>query len=352
MVKKVTFEGIPFGIDKDSGRVKDVFSVARGMDCHCICPVCKTDLIAKQGDLKAWHFSHTTDVQGDCERSLLTSIKMMVRQVLQDEEQLFIGHLMVGGSAGAMPLKTLSFDVPICGATADVTASVGDYTVALFLDDHNPTTPQPDFSHITFDDALIAIKLDLKQMERRLIKLQGESTMDGNFTELLSHMVTGEADGKEWIYHPDMVRLPEEKLHRISHETSGNAKYISERLEDVDIDVPDVLPMSFKGLVEEMRRTMNVMSSLTVRINELAESNEFYEFVRYFRHQCLTVNDCVDQVLYGSWVQGVQGKNAQNAMTENEKVYMRSLLNLGNYNLSLQLKLAEYATQPSGKGRL
>ncbi|CRY84205.1 competence protein CoiA family protein [Yersinia intermedia] len=352
MVKKVTFEGIPFGIDKDSGRVKDVFSVARGMDCHCICPVCKTDLIAKQGDLKVWHFSHATDVKGDCERSLLTSIKMMVRQVLQEEEQLYIGHLMIGGSAGAMPLKALSYDVPICGATADITASVGDYTVALFLDDHNPITPQPDFSHITGNDALIAVKLDLKQMERRLIKLQGESTMSGSFTELLSHMVTGEADGKEWIYHPDMIRIPEEKLHRLSNETSGNAKYITARLEEIDIQVPDVIPLSFKGLVEEMRRTMNVMSSLTVRINELAESDEFYEFVRYFRHHCLSVNDCVDHDLYGHWVLGVQGINAQHAMTENEKVFMRNLIDLGNYNLSLQLKLREYAKQSSGKERL
>lgn len=352
MVKKVTFEGIPFGIDKDSGRVKDVFSVARGMDCHCICPVCKTDLIAKQGDLKVWHFSHATDVKGDCERSLLASIKMMVRQVLQDEEQLFIGHLMVGGSPGAMPLNSLSFDVPICGATADITANVGDYTVALFLDDHNPATPQPNFSHVTAADELIAIKLDLKQMERRLIKLQAESTMDGSFTDLLQHMVTGEADGKEWIYHPDMIRLPEDKLHRLSPETSGNAKLITARLDDTDSYVPDVLPLSYKVLVEELRRTMNVLCALTVHIGSLAESNEFYEYIRYFRHQCLSVNDCVDMDLYGGWVLGVQGTNAQSSMTENEKGFMRSLINLGNYNLSLQLKLSEYATQSSGKGRL
>ncbi|MBW5305630.1 hypothetical protein EWU14_23715, partial [Salmonella enterica subsp. enterica serovar Muenchen] len=56
MRKSYTF-GIPFGLQRESGLFLDITEVSRGIDCNCICPACKTDLLAKQGEVKLWHFS-------------------------------------------------------------------------------------------------------------------------------------------------------------------------------------------------------------------------------------------------------------------------------------------------------
>ncbi|MEA0470115.1 competence protein CoiA family protein [Escherichia coli] len=66
MRKSYTF-GIPFGLQRESGLFLDITEVSRGIDCNCICPACKTDLLAKQGEVKLWHFSHSTAVAGDCD---------------------------------------------------------------------------------------------------------------------------------------------------------------------------------------------------------------------------------------------------------------------------------------------
>ncbi|MBT1886116.1 hypothetical protein KK057_22105, partial [Enterobacter mori] len=55
MRKSYTF-GIPFGLQRESGLFLDITEVSRGIDCNCICPACKTDLLAKQGEVKLWHF--------------------------------------------------------------------------------------------------------------------------------------------------------------------------------------------------------------------------------------------------------------------------------------------------------
>ena len=49
---------IPFGLHLDTNRVVDVGSVPNGINCQCICPSCKTPLIARHGAVKEWHFAH------------------------------------------------------------------------------------------------------------------------------------------------------------------------------------------------------------------------------------------------------------------------------------------------------
>lgn len=50
----------PIGMDKDSGEVRHIYEVARGLACNCRCPndECKADLIAKFCKTKIDHFAH------------------------------------------------------------------------------------------------------------------------------------------------------------------------------------------------------------------------------------------------------------------------------------------------------
>lgn len=67
---------IPFGFDTDSNKIVDIASVENGLSCNCICLICGTSLIAKQGQNKKWHFSHSTEVKGVCSELTLQHIKI------------------------------------------------------------------------------------------------------------------------------------------------------------------------------------------------------------------------------------------------------------------------------------
>lgn len=56
MRKSYTF-GIPFDSRENQDSL-DITEVSRGIDCNCICPACKTDLLAKQGR-SSFGISHT-----------------------------------------------------------------------------------------------------------------------------------------------------------------------------------------------------------------------------------------------------------------------------------------------------
>lgn len=79
---------IPFGLRTDTGEVVDVAEVPNGAHCGCVCPACSTPLVARQGDLKVWHFAHESRGEAfrttarECEHSLYVSLKLMSRQIL------------------------------------------------------------------------------------------------------------------------------------------------------------------------------------------------------------------------------------------------------------------------------
>jgi competence CoiA-like predicted nuclease len=73
-------------LDQETEQLVDVANVSRGGECGCICPSCKTPLIARQGDIKEWHFAHRTrnvhqDTKNECEYSFNVSVRLMIRQL-------------------------------------------------------------------------------------------------------------------------------------------------------------------------------------------------------------------------------------------------------------------------------
>ena len=48
-MKRNARKWIPFGFDKDTNKIVDIASVENGLSCNCICLICGTSLIARQG---------------------------------------------------------------------------------------------------------------------------------------------------------------------------------------------------------------------------------------------------------------------------------------------------------------
>ena len=74
---------IPLGLNKN-GELLAADQVPRGLNCGLVCPVCRTELVARQGEIKAWHFAHYGDGasgHGACgEGALHISAKEIIRK--------------------------------------------------------------------------------------------------------------------------------------------------------------------------------------------------------------------------------------------------------------------------------
>ena len=55
---------VPFGLHSD-GTWRNAREVRRGLECGCVCPVCGSGLVAKQGESVVWHFAHVAESSGN-----------------------------------------------------------------------------------------------------------------------------------------------------------------------------------------------------------------------------------------------------------------------------------------------
>ena len=74
-----------FAIAKD-GRIVSVDEVERGQACGCTCPCCKRPLIARQGDVRGWHFAHATGA--DCDGGAESALEPIAKPIQGDAARL------------------------------------------------------------------------------------------------------------------------------------------------------------------------------------------------------------------------------------------------------------------------
>jgi len=75
---------LPYGLRKS--RLFHISEVESGLKCDCICPKCKSKLIAKKGEEKSHHFAHHQEKE--CIGGLETAIHLMAKQTIYDNELL------------------------------------------------------------------------------------------------------------------------------------------------------------------------------------------------------------------------------------------------------------------------
>jgi len=62
------------------GKLISIREAERGQQCLCTCPVCKEKLIAKQGEIRAWHFAHKNG--NECENAGESSLHLACKEVI------------------------------------------------------------------------------------------------------------------------------------------------------------------------------------------------------------------------------------------------------------------------------
>ncbi len=194
---------IPFGLDKNSGSIKEVGDVSRGRTCGCVCLCCRQSLVAKQGDVLVWHFSHDKDAVDrpvrECEISFESSCRLYVID-------LALGGRIEGLRTPARSvrvhgvLRSVSepkgfLDVEYLPSTRyDLEARIGGGSIAIFLKYSTrslPPTPENP------RQGLLAIDIE------HIRSLYATSASGpGVLRTLITEVLTGDNTAKEWLYHP------------------------------------------------------------------------------------------------------------------------------------------------------
>ncbi|RCX31684.1 competence protein CoiA family protein [Thioalbus denitrificans] len=199
-----------FAIDK-SGQVRFVDEVPRGHACECFCPSCGEPVLARQGEVRQWHFAHVSGTE--CERAAETALHLAAKHLLLEatgmnvpEDRVNQTMTLPDGRAGTgeaiqqagwIDFLHVDLEATLGPVRPDVVATIGEtmllveIAVTHFVDEKKRT---------------LLSKLGLPAIEVNLAAIQGDKWD----REFLRQVVVEGTDHKTWIHPLDRNRLNSE----------------------------------------------------------------------------------------------------------------------------------------------
>ncbi|MDN3637571.1 competence protein CoiA family protein [Simiduia curdlanivorans] len=204
---------IPIAIDIATGKRVDVADVANGADCGCVCQSCEIDVVAKQGDLKAWHFAHNPHSQRKavrvCDVSFYSSAKVFIRQLFLEGliNAIKTPDFILQGLHGATEVVTKSQSVTNFVvdelSPLHITLSLGAHKLHLYFRHRENVS---DLDTLPPENGVLAIHLD--HIEDAYFNSPSKRT----FTETITQFFESGDAGKEWLYHPKLNSAKQQLL--------------------------------------------------------------------------------------------------------------------------------------------
>lgn len=210
----------------------DVADVPRGRKCGCICPSCKTPLIARQGTQKEWHFAHASrsvysETKSECEFSFYVAARLMARQLIGDSLSINLPeyndqideYLSDYGQWVSVPfnvtkqqrltLTEVEVEKSFTSIPVDVYGKVNGFSFVIYFTHPGREAPQELYSPSTSKCGVISVSLlGLSRLFR------GERGASNSYLGLLSEYLANDIESKKWIYHP-RYRSCEEEARKV-----------------------------------------------------------------------------------------------------------------------------------------
>jgi len=271
---------IPFGLETNSGALVDIAHVPRGSKCDCICPACKTPLIARQGEEKEWHFAHASrkvyeKTQKECEFSFYLSVRMMARQIIGNELKIKLPeysdsisqHVPALGyslhesflvtESKEISLSNVAVEAGFDGVAVDLVGYINDFKFVVYFTHPGRTVPQELKSPKDHHSGVIAIDLDeLRRSIFRRAKNQNQS-----YQSTLIEFLSNDLPSKQWIFHPRHQRCQQQALERLevkakqakSHPPKKNAR-VRRTERPYNLLIPDSSDVNLASQIPAKRR--------------------------------------------------------------------------------------------------
>lgn len=205
---------IPFGIDKETGRMREVGDVPRGRRCGCVCPCCKAGLVAKQGSEKEWHFAHDAKAENrpdkKCDISFESACRLFIIDRLKDGQIPVITTPAVGnpvaGKGRSRPVTKL--EGLVFGDSeeyGDVKTVIKGYTLEVFLDYSSRVRPEPPEK----PESTGVLAFPVEQVRHRYLEVRGGASV---LAGIVKDMFAEAGAGKLWLYHPAIEKAEAEQV--------------------------------------------------------------------------------------------------------------------------------------------
>jgi len=239
----VDFSLIPFGFNPVDETFVDVRDVPRGAKCGCVCPSCKTPLIARQGKEKEWHFAHASRTvyqrtKKECEYSFYLSVRMMARQMIGDKLNIRLpkyedvvskyapssGHTLHESflitESKEICLSDVEVEATFAGVPVDIVGYINDFRFVVYFTHPGRCVPQELNSPGDNHSGVIAVALD----ELRGTIFRRAKEKDQSYLSVLTEHLSNDLSSKQWIYHPRFQSCHQKALERLDAKIASMPK--------------------------------------------------------------------------------------------------------------------------------
>lgn len=221
---------IPFGLRELDKKLMDVAAVPRGKACGCICPSCKTPLIARQGEQKEWHFAHasrgvSSKTEKDCDFSFYVSVRMMARQQFGEDLTVELPECIGEVTAShygqllsesftvtekrTVTLSDLKVEQSFMGTPVDVVAKIQGIPFVIYFTHEGRDVP------IEFNDLhgkFGVLSISLSGIRDLFTQARAWGT---SYQTSLAEFLSSDLASKSWVYHPRYKYCEREARNRL-----------------------------------------------------------------------------------------------------------------------------------------
>ena len=228
---------IPFAIRKADQSIVEVSDVTRGQQCGCVCPSCKQGVIARQGDVYVWHFSHDQNARDKpdkaCDISFYSCCRQYVIELLLKGKitQLCTpeyvisescNHYGAGDEWTEVVTGSHTFEnITVKTIKSDVEIGIGHHNFRLFFSYPGRVLPNcPDDK-----------KTGLLVVDMRAIKINyyAQKTSPGLLKMLLTSLLANENEHKHWLFHPREETVRSKLREKVKIDAEYHAPEASDR---------------------------------------------------------------------------------------------------------------------------
>ncbi|KAF3984382.1 MAG: competence protein CoiA [Methylococcales symbiont of Hymedesmia sp. n. MRB-2018] len=248
--KAIELSLIPFGLRENDGEFVDIADVPRGKQCGCVCPSCKTPLIARQGDVKEWHFAHASHsvysrTEKECQFSFYVSVRMMARQVIREKLELVLPRYedvvseyhesscskisipFVVTEQRKIILTEVEVEKTFTGPSVDIVGKVADFYFVIYFSHPGRSVPITLFNPADKKCGIISISLEPVARLFSQSKDNKES-----YHEVLQNFLTNHVESKRWLFHPRYEHCENEAKQKLE---KGKGHIEKEAVKNIDM---------------------------------------------------------------------------------------------------------------------
>lgn len=230
---------IPFGLETQTGQLIDVTDVPSGKGCGCICPSCKTPLVARKGEINEWHFAHLSRgtysaTEDACDFSFYVSARMMARQLIDHDLQLLLPELAISVAdiinfdlverkrtvteSRLISISNCHAEQRFYNAEVDIVGEVGGIPFGIYFT--HPGREIPFDLDIPDGERCGIIAISLSSLPMKFVMAKQKKI---SYREVLQNLLAEDTQSKSWVYHPRYKPI-EEALKRELMQLQSAAK--------------------------------------------------------------------------------------------------------------------------------